>query len=55
MICTELTYDQIAKRMFISSRTADDYRGIMYDKLKVKSRMGMAMYAIKNGLVGDIE
>ena len=55
LICTELTYDQIAKRMFISSRTADDYRGIMYDKLKVKSRMGMAMYAIKNGLVGDIE
>ena len=41
--------------MFISVRTVDDYRATLYDKLKVKSRMGMAMYAIKNGLVGDIE
>ena len=55
LICTELHYEQIAKKMFISVRTVDDYRATMYEKLKVKTRMGMAMYAIKNGLVGDIE
>ncbi len=55
LVCTELHYEQIAKKMFISVRTVDDYRATLYDKLKVKSRMGMAMYAIKNGLVGDIE
>jgi len=51
LVCTELTLDQIAKKMFISPRTGDDYRAILYDKLKVRSRMGMAIYAIKNGLV----
>jgi len=55
LVCTEMHYEQIAKKMFISVRTVDDYRATLYEKLKVKSRMGMAMYAIKNGLVGDIE
>ncbi len=51
LVCTELHYEQIAKKMFISVRTVDDYRSSLYEKLKVRSRMGMAMYAIKNGLV----
>lgn len=55
LICTELSYDQIAKKMFVSPRTGDDYRAVLYEKLKVKSRMGMAMYAIKNNLAGEVE
>ena len=51
LVCTELHYEQIAKKMFISVRTVDDYRAALYEKLKVKSRMGLAMYAIKNGLI----
>jgi len=50
-VCTELTYDEIAKKMFISGRTVDDYRATMYEKLKVHSRTGIALYAIKNGIV----
>jgi DNA-binding NarL/FixJ family response regulator len=55
LVCTEMHYEQIAKKMYISVRTVDDYRATLYEKLKVHSRMGMAMYAIKNGLVDSID
>ncbi|HZG23656.1 MAG TPA: response regulator transcription factor [Chitinophagaceae bacterium] len=48
---TELTYKEIAKQMFISPRTVDNYRDSLFDKLNVKSRVGLAMYALKNGIV----
>lgn len=50
-ICTELTYKDIAEKMFVSTRTVEDYRTALFTKLKLKSRVGLAMYAIKNGLV----
>ncbi len=37
--------------MFVSPRTVDEYRNSLFDKLKVKSRVGLVMYAIRNGLV----
>lgn len=49
--CTELSYKEIAEKMFISPRTADEYRQILFNKLKVHSRVGLVMYAIKNGIV----
>ena len=55
LVCTELHYEQIAKKMFISVRTVDDYRATLYEKLKVRSRMGLAMYAIKNGIVDAVD
>lgn len=51
LVCTELTYKDIAEKMFVSPRTVDDYRNTLFEKLKVHSRMGLAMYAIKNKLV----
>ncbi len=51
LICTELTYKDIAERLFVSPRTVDDYRNSLFDKLKVHTRMGLAMYAIKNKIV----
>jgi two-component system, NarL family, invasion response regulator UvrY len=51
LICTEMTYKDIAEKMFVSPRTVDDYRNSLFDKLKVHSRMGLAMYAIKNRIV----
>lgn len=48
---TEMTYKEIAKQMFISPRTVDNYRDSLFEKLNVKSRVGLAMYAIKNGIV----
>ena len=49
--CTELNYKDIAEKMFISPRTVDGYRDSLFDKLKVKSRIGLVIYAIRNGIV----
>ena len=49
--CTELTYKEIADKMFVSPRTIDGYRDTLFEKLNVKTRVGLVMYAIKNGIV----
>ena len=49
--CTELSYKEIGEKMYVSARTADDYRQSLFNKLKVHSRVGLVMYAIKNGIV----
>ena len=51
LICSEITYKDIAVKMFVSPRTVDEYRNHLFEKLKVKSRIGLVMYAIRNGLV----
>lgn len=48
-ICTELTYKEIADKMFCSPRTVEGYRDALFDKLNIKTRVGLAMYAIKMG------
>ena len=49
--CTEMTYKEIADKMFVSPRTIDGYRDALFEKLQIKTRVGLAVYAIKNGLV----
>ncbi len=49
--CSELSYKDIAGKLFVSPRTVDDYRQSLFNKLKVNSRVGLVMYAIKNGIV----
>ncbi len=51
LICSELTYKDIADKMFISPRTVDNYRNTLFEKLKVRTRVGLVMFAIKNSLV----
>jgi DNA-binding CsgD family transcriptional regulator len=48
---TDLTYKEIAANLNISPRAIDGYRDTLFDKLDVKSRVGMAIYAVKNGIV----
>jgi DNA-binding NarL/FixJ family response regulator len=48
-IATELTYKEIAEKMFCSPKTIDGYREDLFLKLQVKSRVGLVVYAIKNG------
>ena len=48
--CTELTYKEIADKMFVSPRTIDGYRDALFEKLHVKTRVGLVMYAIRNGI-----
>ena len=49
--CTELTYKEIADKMFLSPRTIDGYRENLFKKLNITTRTGLAMYAIKAGVV----
>jgi DNA-binding NarL/FixJ family response regulator len=51
LACSEKTYFEIAKDMFLSERTIDGYRDAIFKKLNVTTRVGMALYAVKNGLV----
>ena len=51
LACSEYTYNEIAAKMFLSPKTIDGYRNALFEKLNVKSRVGMALFAVKNGLV----
>lgn len=48
---SEMTYKEIAQILDISPRTVDNYRDALFIKLSVKSRVGLAMYAVKSGIV----
>jgi DNA-binding NarL/FixJ family response regulator len=48
---TELTYKEIARQMNLNPRTVDNLRDSLFQKLSVKSRIGLVMYAIKHGIV----
>lgn len=50
-VCSEMTYDQIAEKMFLSPKTIDGYRQTMFNRFKVKTRVGLVLYAIRTGLV----
>ncbi len=51
LACSEKTYQQIAKEMFKSEKTIDGYRADIFQKLNISSRVGLAMFAIKHGVV----
>lgn len=48
LVCTEMTYKQIADQMCLSPKTIDGYRDALFEKLDVKNRIGLVIYAIKN-------
>lgn len=50
MACTEKTYKEIADEMHLSPKTIDGYRESLFEKLEVKSRVGLVLYAIKNNI-----
>jgi DNA-binding NarL/FixJ family response regulator len=49
--CTELTYKEMAEKMFCSPRTVESYRDALFEKLQVKTRVALALFAVKTGLV----
>jgi two-component system invasion response regulator UvrY len=51
MAATELTYKEIAAELKMNPRTIDSIRDHLFEKLEVKSRVGLAMYAIRHGVV----
>lgn len=50
LTCSELSYKEIAEKMFVSSRRVEDHRNTLFEKLKIRSRVGLVMYAIKKGI-----
>lgn len=51
LVCSDMTYKEIAHSMNMTPRNIDSYRDTLFEKLEVKSRVGLAIYAIKNGIV----
>jgi DNA-binding NarL/FixJ family response regulator len=51
LACSEDPYKVIADKMCLSVKTIDGYRAKLFEKLNVKSRVGLVMYAIKHKLV----
>jgi DNA-binding NarL/FixJ family response regulator len=51
LACTEMTYKEIADKLHLSPRTVDGYRDALFQKLELKTRTGLVIYAIKNGIV----
>lgn len=48
---TELTYKEIAQKMFCSPRTVESYRDGLFEKTGLKTRIGLVLYALKKGLI----
>lgn len=48
---SDLTYKEIALEMGVGIRTVDYYRERLFQRLQVKTRVGLALFAIKIGMV----
>lgn len=51
LACTELAYKEIADRMALSPKTIDGYREAIFQRLNIRTRVGLVLYAIKNGII----
>ncbi|MDZ4751256.1 MAG: response regulator transcription factor [Flavobacteriales bacterium] len=51
LACTDLSYKEIAKSMEVSPRTVDGYRESVFNKLKMKTRIGLVLYVFKNKVI----
>ncbi len=50
LLCQELSYAEIAMKMYLSPQTIHDYRKKLTVKLGVKGKSGLIIYAMNNGL-----
>jgi DNA-binding NarL/FixJ family response regulator len=51
LICNEKTTQQIADELFLSPKTIEGYRKSLLQKTGTKNAAGIAIYAMKNGLI----
>ncbi len=51
LACSEKTYKEIADEMHLSPKTIDGYRQELFNKLEIKNRVGLVLYALKNGIM----
>ncbi len=50
-LCTDMSYAEISKKMFLSESTVDTYRARLFEKFEVKNRIGLILKAINLGLI----
>lgn len=50
LACSEMTYKEIAEKMFLSPRTIDGYRDALFEKLDIKTRVGLVLFAIRHNI-----
>jgi len=50
LACTDMTYKEVALKMHLNPRSVDNLRDQLFTKLDVKSRVGLAMFAIRHGI-----
>lgn len=51
LTCSELSYQEIADNMALSIHVIDGYREALFERLGVKTRVGLVVYAIKNKII----
>lgn len=51
LMCSDLSYTEIAEKMFLSESTVDTYRGKLFEKFSVKNRIGLLLKANSMGLI----
>ncbi len=51
LCCNELAYKEIADKMGVSTRRVEDYRDNLFKKLKLNTRTGLVMYAMRAGII----
>ncbi len=47
----EMSYSEIAAKMHLSPRTIDGYRDNLFEKLHVKNRIGLVLFAIRHKII----
>lgn len=50
LCCSEFTYKEIATKMNLSVHTIDNYRDALFEKLDLRSRTGLVLFALKNNI-----
>ena len=48
---SEMTYKEIAEVMNLSPKTIDGYRQDLFNRLNIKNRVGLVMFALKNNII----
>jgi DNA-binding CsgD family transcriptional regulator len=51
LLCTDKSYKQIADAMYANIRTIDNHRDNLFKKLEIKTRVGLVLFSIKQGVV----
>lgn len=57
LVCSseELTYQQIADRMRVSIKSVDAYRSTLFQKLDVKSKVGLVLYSYHHNMTAPFK